>query len=75
MTNPEEEKFQKCRVCREEFFGHPRVAKKHLLYKCREGYPDNLEVHQILDTIKNKFEYVKPQPEQCKKIRIRSNLF
>ena len=75
MTNPEEEKFQKCRVCQEEFFGHQRVAKKHLLYKCREGYPDNLEVHQILHTIKKKFEYVKPQPEQCKKIRIRSNLF
>ena len=69
-----EENFKRCTKCGEPFHDSLRLAKKHLLYKCREAYPDNLEVHKILKHLQDKNDYIKPVNNKVD-IKLRSDLY
>ena len=74
MDKPPKDRFKRCQNCNEEFYDSLRVAKKHLLYKCRDAYPDNLEVHKILKFLQDKSEFVKKVKNPIN-VKLRNDLY
>ena len=69
-----DDSYKKCQKCSQEFHDSLRVAKKHLLYRCRDAYPDNLEVHKILRYLQDKNDYIKPVNKRIN-VKLRNDLY